>query len=189
LELSEIKLLAEIKNNSETAFDQLFRMYYKNLVHFAIKITKNRENAEEVVQELFVQFWTKRHQLELNISIKSYLYRAVFNNCVHFNKRQNRYEKTDISAAFDLGNDFENLLEQTELEVKIYQLIDQLPAECRKVFKLSRFEELKNKEIAEKLEISIKTVETQMTRALKFLRLNLADYFKILIFLILELRT
>ncbi len=187
METADKKLLSEIKNNRESAFDELFRKYYKNLTYFAIKIVKNRETAEEVVQDLLVNFWEKRHQLEPTISLKAYLFRAVFNNCVHYNKNEKRFEKTDVSFANDLSSDFENLLEQNELETRIYELIEQLPTECRKIFKLSRFEELKYKEIAAQLNISIKTVETQMSRALKFIRLNLGDYIKILIFMLLEI--
>jgi len=188
LETADFKILKDLKSNHESAFNELFRKYYKNLTYFAIKIVKNRETAEEVVQDLLVNFWEKRHQLEPNISLKAYLYRAVYNNSIHYNKNEMRYGKTDVSEAHDLGCDFDNLLEQSELETKIYQLIEQLPTECRKIFKLSRFEELKYKEIADQLEISVKTVETQMSRALKFIKTNLVDYFKILIFLILEIR-
>ena len=187
METDDKKLLSEIRNNLEGAFDVLFRKYYKNLTYFAIKIVKNRDIAEEVVQDLLVNFWEKRQQLVPNVSLKAYLFRAVFNNCVHYNKNEKRFEKTDISFANDLSNDFDNLMEQSELETRIYQLIEQLPTECRKIFKLSRFEELKNKEVADQLNISIKTVETQMSRALKYLRLNLSDYIKVLMFLYIEI--
>ena len=188
METADFKILKDLKSNHESAFDELFRKYYKNLTYFAIKIVKNRETAEEVVQDLLVNFWEKRHQLEPTISLKAYLYRAVYNNSIHYSKNEKRFEKTEITEALDLGSDFENILEQSELETRIYQLIEQLPTECRKIFKLSRFEELKYKEIAEQLEISVKTVETQMARALKFIKTNLVDYFKILIFILLEIR-
>ena len=152
-----------------------------------MKTVKKKESAEEIVQDLMVNFWEKRHQLEPAISLKAYLYRAVYNNSVHYVKNDNKYPKTDVDEAFTLGADFENILEQTELEGKIFNLIEQLPTECKKIFKLSRFEELKYKEIADQLNISVKTVETQMSRALKFIKINLADYFKILIFMILEI--
>jgi len=187
LETDDKKILSEIKNNRKSAFDDLFRKYYKNLTYFAIKIVKNRDIAEEVVQDLLVNFWEKRQQLVPNVSLKAYLFRSVFNNCVHYNKNEKRYEKTDVSLANDLSTDFDNILEQSELETKIYQLIEQLPTECKKIFKLSRFEEQKNKEIADQLNISIKTVETQMSRALKFLRLNLGDYIKVLVFILLDI--
>ena len=188
METADLKILKDLKNNHESAFDELFRKYYKNLTYFSIKIVKNRDTAEEVVQDLLVNFWEKRHHLEPTISLKAYLYRAVHNNSIHYNKNEKRFEKTEVSEAHYLSSDFDNILEQTELEIRIYQLIEQLPTECRKIFKLSRFEELKYKEIAEQLDLSVKTVETQMSRALKFIKNNLSDYFKILIFMLIEIR-
>lgn len=149
-------------------------------------MVKDRETAEEVVQDLFVNFWEKRHQLELNVSIKAYLYRAVYNNCIHVNKKNQRFTSEESLLNNESTVDFDNLLEKNELEIKIYTLIEQLPTECKRIFKLSRFEELKYKEIAEKLQISIKTVETQMSRALKFLKTNMSDYIKLLIIIALE---
>lgn len=187
MDAEDKKLLANLKKNKESAFDELFRMHYKNLTWFAIKMVKSKELAEEVVQELFVKFWEKRHELEPAISIKAYLYRAVYNNCIHASKKEKRYDNNELTLANELTEDFDNILETSELEARIYGLIEQLPAECQRIFRMSRFEELKYKEIAEKLQISIKTVETQMSRALKFLRKNMSDYFKLLILLTLEL--
>ncbi|MDF1548254.1 MAG: RNA polymerase sigma-70 factor, partial [Bacteroidales bacterium] len=173
MEQSDIKLLNELKKNRESAFDELFRKYFKNLTFFAMKMVKDRETAEEVVQDLFVNFWEKRHQLELKVSIKAYLYKAVYNNCIHVSKKEKMFNNDDLVLTNELTEDFDNILEQNELEVRIYGLIEQLPTECKRIFKLSRFEELKYKEIAERLQISIKTVETQMSRALKFLKSNI----------------
>jgi RNA polymerase sigma-70 factor, ECF subfamily len=181
LDNPDIKILKDIKNNSESAFDELFRKYYKKLVFFAIKIVKNHDSANEVVQDLFVNFWEKRHQFELKISLQAYLYRAVYNNCVHLSKKERQIQGEEISLVNEPFEDFNNLLESTELEIKIYGLIEQLPTECQRIFKLSRFEELKYLEIADQLNLSVKTVETQMSRALKFLRLHLGDYIKLLI--------
>jgi RNA polymerase sigma-70 factor, ECF subfamily len=186
LETSDIKILKDLKNNSELAFDELFRKYYKKLVFFAIKIVKNHDTASEVVQDLFVNFWEKRHQLEPRISLQAYLYRSVYNNCVHLSKKEKKFQGDELTIVNEPSEDFNNLLENTELEVHIYDLIEQLPTECRKIFKLSRFDELKYQEIADQLSLSVKTVETQMSRALKFLRQNLWEYIKILIFILLR---
>lgn len=186
MEQSDIKLLNELKKNRESAFDELFRKYFKNLTFFAMKMVKDKETAEEVVQDLFVNFWEKRHQLELKVSIKAYLYKAVYNNCIHVSKKEKMFNNDDLVLTNELTEDFDNILEQNELEVRIYGLIEQLPTECKRIFKLSRFEELKYKEIAERLQISIKTVETQMSRALKFLKSNMSDYIKLLIIIALD---
>jgi RNA polymerase sigma-70 factor, ECF subfamily len=186
LETADIRILKNIKNNSETAFDELFRKYYKKLVYFALKVVKNHDTANEVVQDLFVNFWEKRQQLEPKISLQAYLYRAVYNNCVHSIKKEKQIQGNELNQINEPVEDFNNLLESTELELKIYALIDKLPTECQRIFKLSRFEELKYQEIANQLSLSVKTVETQMSRALKFLRLNLSDYIKVLIFILLR---
>jgi len=164
LETADIRILENLKNNSEPAFDELFRKYYKKLVFFAIKIVKNQDTASEVVQDLFVNFWEKRHQLEPKISLQAYLYRSVYNNCVHLSKKEKKFQGDELTIINEPSEDFNNLLENTELEVRIYDLIEQLPPECRKIFKL----------------------ETQMSRALKYLRQNLWDYIKMLIFILLS---
>ncbi|MFN8254582.1 MAG: RNA polymerase sigma-70 factor [Bacteroidales bacterium] len=181
MEPTDKLLLIQLIDNNQAAFDELFRKYYRSLVLFALKITKNVEDAEEVVQDLFVILWEKRHHLEPIVSLKAYLYKSVFNNSVHLYKKSIKQGKTNLTEATVIEENFDNLLEQTELEERIIQSIEQLPAECRKIFKMSRFDELKNREIAEQLNISVKTVETQMTRALRYLRKHLDDYIKILI--------
>jgi RNA polymerase sigma-70 factor, ECF subfamily len=183
LDTFDTKILKDLKNNSESAFDELFRKYYKKLVFFAIKILKNQDTATEVVQDLFVNFWEKRHQLEPKISLQAYLYRSVYNNCVHLSKKEKKFQGDELSLINEPSEDFNNLLENNELEVRIYDLIEQLPPECKKIFKMSRFDELKYQQIADQLNLSVKTVETQMSRALKFLRQKLWDYVKMLIFI------
>jgi RNA polymerase sigma-70 factor (ECF subfamily) len=186
LDNSDKILIEGLKSKNESAFDDLFRKYNKKLVFFALKIVKNLDTANEVVQDLFVNFWEKRHQLEPKISLQAYLYRSVYNNCIHASKKVKQIQGEEFNAMNEPGEDFNNLLEQNELEVKIYDLIEQLPTECQRIFKLSRFEELKYQEIADQLNLSVKTVETQMSRALKFLRTNLSDYIKLLIFILLR---
>lgn len=186
LDNKDDKLITGIKNNSEAAFDELFRKYYQKLVYFALKMLKNHDSANEVVQDLFVNFWEKRHQLEPRVSLQAYLYRAVYNNCIHLIKKEKLYQGDELNLMNEPGEDFKNLLEENELELRIFNLIEQLPTECKRIFKLSRFDELKYLEIADKLNLSVKTVETQMSRALKFLRNNLSDYVKLLILTIIK---
>jgi RNA polymerase sigma-70 factor (ECF subfamily) len=186
LDNKDDKLITGIKNNSEAAFDELFRKYYQKLVYFALKMLKNHDSANEVVQDLFVNFWEKRHQLEPRVSLQAYLYRAVYNNCIHLIKKEKLYQGDELNLMNEPGEDFKNLLEENELELRIFNLIEQLPTECKRIFKLSRFDELKYQEIADKLNLSVKTVETQMSRALKFLRNNLSDYVKLLILTIIK---
>ena len=175
------KLIEELISGKELAFDELFRKYYRRLVYFAMNVVKNKDSAEEVVQDLFVTLWEKKDKLQLKVSLKAYLYRAVYNNSVQYYKKQQRFVYNDVALLEELSDDYTDILEQSELEERIYQTIEQLPEKCKEIFKLKRFDELKNREIAEKLKISIKTVETQMTRALKYLAKNLGDLILIVI--------
>lgn len=186
MENPDLILLEKIRQDKQAAFDELFRKYYRKLVYFSMKITKNQDSANEVVQDLFVNLWEKRKQLEPKISVRAYLYRAVFNNSIHSTNREKKFQGDELNQTNEQSQEFDNLMETAELETKIYDLIGQLPTECQRIFKMSRFDELKYQEIADKLNLSIKTVETQMSRALKFLRSHLDDYFKLLIFILLR---
>ncbi len=183
------KLIEELISGNEAAFDEIFRKYYRRLVYFSMNVVKDKDSAEEVIQDLFVKLWEKKDKLEFKVSIKAYLYRAVYNNSVQYFKKQQRFANNDFELSEELSAGFNDILEQTELEERIYQTIEQLPDKCKEIFKLKRFDDLKNREIAEKLKISIKTVETQMTRALKFLTKNLGDLIvsNVLIFVLMQL--
>ena len=186
LENNEKNLLQNLKNGDSKAFDEIFRTHYQVLCRFSMKIVKEKENAEEIVQDLFFHLWEKRSTLSINISLKSYLFRSVYNNSVRLTKFTNLHDIIDEKQN-SVNEEFTDLLEQTEIETKIYKTIDELPEQCRKIFNMSRFEELKYREIAEKLNISIKTVETQMSRALKYLTTNLKHLIKLLILFVLQL--
>lgn len=182
----DLILLEKIRQNNQAAFDELFRKYYRKLVYFSLKITKTQDSANEVVQDLFVNLWEKRNHLELKVSVQAYLYRAVYNNSIYAFKKEKKYQGEELNQINEPSEEFDNLFETNELEIKIYDLIAQLPTECQRIFKMSRFEELRYQEIADNLNLSIKTVETQMSRALKFLRNHLKDYIKLLIFILLR---
>jgi RNA polymerase sigma-70 factor (family 1) len=186
LDNPDLLLLEKIRQDKQTAFDELFRKYYRKLVYFSMKITKNQDSANEVVQDLFVNLWEKRKQLEPKVSVRAYLYRAVFNNSIHIIQKEKKYQGEELNQMNEKSEFFEDLMETAELETKIYDLIGQLPKECQRIFKMSRFEELKYQEIADNLNLSVKTVETQMSRALKFLRSHLVNYFMLLIYILLR---
>jgi len=168
----EIELIEKLKDGNEKAFDDIFNTYYTPLCIYAKKYVEEIENAEEIVQDLFVKLWEKQNQLDINTSLKSYLYKSTYNSCLDFQKHlkiQQKYKdrvKEDPPEFIDFCD---NLIE-LELEEKIKKAIDSLPKQCCKIFKLSRFENLKYKEIAEQLNISVKTVENQMGKALKILK-------------------
>jgi len=154
------------------------------LCGYARKYIDDPDQSEEVVQDVFANLWQKRSTIEITSTIESYLFRAVRNTCLnilkHFKVREKH--KDGITASYNnSGERADNLVLEIELMNQIENLISELPPERQKVFKMSRFEEMKYKEIAEELGISIKTVEAQMGKALKFLRENLGDYLPMIV--------
>jgi RNA polymerase sigma-70 factor (ECF subfamily) len=175
---NEKQLFDQIKNNDEQAFEQIFHHYYQNLCVFASKIIKDNDAAEEIVQDLFVKMWEKRKSLNINTSLKNYLVRSVKNQCINFIKHyhiRNTYAE-NILAQNKLQAEKDDDFIEFDLSKKIEESINSLPKKRQEIFRLSREEGLKYREIAEKLNISIKTVEAQMGLAIKALRDNLKKY-------------
>ena len=172
---------------SKKEFEELFCEYFKPLTAFAKKYLNDIDLAKEMVHEAFLKLWEKREEVDTNKSVKSYLYTTVYNRSLNYirdNKKFDRTEgKTELLERSE-NWDQTNQMIAVEIETKINQTLDDLPEKCRQIFVMSRYEELKYKEIAEKLDISIKTVETQMSKALKALRKNLAEYMTVLLFVI-----
>ncbi|MEL7001410.1 MAG: RNA polymerase sigma-70 factor [Bacteroidota bacterium] len=176
--------LEEVRAGNATVFEQIFREYYSMLCHFAVRYTQDPEEAEEIVQQLFVRIWQKRSEIVISGSFKSYLFQSARNACLNHIKHQKvRLEHHQYTLKTADASSVENTLEVLELENKIQEALDKLPPERQKIFLMSRNEGLKYKEIAEKLNISVKTVENQMGKALKFLRTELIDYLSIAIFI------
>ena len=176
-----------ISAGDELAYEGLFKSHYPELTLYAMRFVQDMENAEAIVQDIFFNLWNKREKLEIKVSLKSYLYRTVKNACLNVLKHQKVEHKYKEHFSRELQIDEmspDNWMVESELSDKITGAIEKLPPERKKVFVLSRFEELKYREIAEKLDISIKTVENQMGKALKFLREELKDYLPLLIFLL-----
>lgn len=162
-----------LKNINISDFEILFKEFYNDLCNYALKYTKNKEDAEEVVQNVFFKIWGKRSFIDVQISTKSYLYICVRNKClqnINHNKVVKIYEKY---VEKEQRNYFETPHEEMVFEETLAilnEIINNLPKKANTIFTLSRFKGLKNKEIAEKLQISIKTVEANITIALKTLR-------------------
>jgi len=177
---AEEKVLFErIKKSDEKAFEIIFHKYYGHLCLFATRIINDDAAAEEIVQDFFVKLWEKREQLFIETSIKNYFFRSVKNLCLNFiqhNKTKLRYAQIVISEVENQFTDDYNYPEP-ELTVKIEESINSLPEKRREIFRLSRQEGLKYHEIAQKLNISIKTVETHMSLAIKSLRDKLKNYY------------
>jgi len=176
---SELVLINELKKGNNEVFDMIYKKYYKHLCIFAMQHVNNIDIAEELVQDLFVELLVKRRRIIINSSIKSYLFRAVYYKCIHFYKQSKRSDLLllyKFEESIQSFNNYSDTLEVAELQHKIYEAIDSLPDQCKRIFKLSRFEQLKYKEIAEKLSITIKAVEAQISKALRILSEKLIDY-------------
>ncbi len=182
--LSEQEIIGAIREGNERIFEEIFRKYYQSLCNYANSILKEMDEAEEVVQNLFLSIWEKRSDLEISISLKSYLYRAVHNHCLNRIKHLKVREEYQQYAVNFYDASYESVSQtvmKNELETKIEEAIKKLPEQCRLIFQMSRFEELKYHEIAEQLELSPKTVENQIGKALKILRVELAEYLPLII--------
>lgn len=186
--LTSITLTTREIINSECVsrqdFEYLFNEHYSRLCSYAYNFLKEKDGSEEIVQEVFFKLWIKRNEITIESSLESYLYRAVRNACLnlikHINIREKYKEYNQETIEYDEQVD-KDPMNASELELKIRASIDLLPEQRKKIFILSRYEQLKYKEIAEQLGISVKTVENQMGKALKFLREELAEYLPLIV--------
>lgn len=185
--LEEKDLLQGLQNGNENAFEAIFKGYYVRLCNFAYSFLEDKDEAEEVVQSTFLTIWEKHDSLEIQVSLKSYLYRSVHNSCLnkikHSKVKQVHQESTKSKEEVFSDDASEHIISK-ELEHQIEIAINALPPKCAMVFRLSRFENLSYAEIADQLGISVKTVENQMIKALKILREELKDYLPALIWLL-----
>lgn len=172
-------LINRLKRGEEAAYELLFREYYKLLTVFANKYVNDMETSKEIVQDLFVHLYEKRDQLDINSSLKSYLFRSTHNRSINYINSQKirfKYAEHVKVTASARENSLENEVNKTELEHALYKAIDDLPPKCQAIFKMNRFEGLSNSEIAEKLSLSKRTIETQISKALKILRVKMKPY-------------
>ena len=160
----------------EEKVELLFRKYYAGLCKSLYRLLRDTTLAEDIVQEVFLKVWEIRETIQMDEAIQSYLYRSCYNATLNFLKKQK--PQTDIEVVLTLAGDTdaEKHLNTQETENQILAAIESLPPKTKVVFTLSRFEELSYKEIAERLDISLKSVEKHMGIALQRLRENLKDY-------------
>ena len=159
--------------------EKLFKGHYKSLCNVAFNIVNDRAAAEDVVQDVFLKIWKKREELSINTSLKGYMFRSTINTALNHieNRKRNFPFHNEINEEILGGTEkAEDQLMEMELKEKLTQSINRLPVKCKQIFILSRFEGLKYAEIAEKQNISVKTVENQMGKALRRLRRYLHAY-------------
>jgi len=174
-EFSDQQIFTRIKEGDEIAFNKLFNAYYVSLCFFSVKFIADMDLARSIVQQLFVDIWMKRENLKVNHSLKSYLYHAVRNKSIDYLRKEKFKTEITDSIKETYQAPFSDLLEEAELNDRINRSINKLPEKCREIFILCRFDGLKYKQIANKLNISVKTVEMQMGIALKKIRQCLSE--------------
>ena len=168
-------LFDDIRNGDEEAFNKAFDLYYSRLCFFSDKMLHDFDLSRSVVQQVFVDLWIKREKLRID-SLQSYLYQSVRNASLDVLKHKKAESKYLSSLEKEESGQITDLIEEAELADRINKAIQKLPEKCREIFVLCRFEELKYAEIADRLNISVKTVEMQIGIALKKLRKELSDY-------------
>ncbi|MCE5345519.1 MAG: RNA polymerase sigma-70 factor [Bacteroidales bacterium] len=195
---SKEQLLIDLNDKKIEAYEELFFKYHGRLVLFARKFTGDLQSAQDIVQDAFLIIWEKSDTLSINSSPKAYLFQAVKNSCLnyirHLNTCQTTEDKLNLKISLseksvysDFNDPYYSLLE-LEIQQKIEEIINTLPEKCLEVYKLSRQNNLHNKEIAEKLGISVKMVEKHISKALSVLKSELSEYIGVfLIFLIINL--
>lgn len=186
MELSETNLIASLKKGDEPAFEKVFKTHFNSLYNYACTILKNESAAEEVVQQVFFKIWEKRETLPEETMLKAYLYRAVHNeslNVIKHHKVRAGYQMYAVSRTEQAVNNAHSKVNMAALQHELYKALNELPEQCRTIFQMSRFEDKKYKEIADELNISPKTVENQMGKALKILRTKLADFLPLIVYL------
>ena len=186
MDLKEETIWRKIQQKDLETFERYYKEHYKSFFLMACKYLKDSAQAEETVNDVFLKLWEDGNQIKIETSLKSYIYKAIINRSINaFNKNKRELiHQTDLNTIPDEGYELRQI-EENELKTKLYAAIDQLPDQCRKVFEMSRFEELKQQEIADKLGISIKTVKNHITIALKQLsKLSVTSLW--LLFLILK---
>jgi RNA polymerase sigma-70 factor, ECF subfamily len=181
---SDKELWEKIKNNDKKSFEMLFHRFHDSLCLYSFRIIRNEEAAEEIVNDVFFKIWIKREQIQINYSIRQYLYRSVFNASTDYIRQNISLSQYTFVVIDELINEtvgtneehIINLFENDALQKDFMNAIDQLPPQCKIIFCLSRFDLLTYNEISEKLNISVNTIKTQMSRALDSLRKDLEKY-------------
>ena len=168
-------------------FEHLFHKYYESLCHFANQYLQDVDLAQDICQRVFIALWEKRSEINLDLSIKSYLYTSVRNRSLNHIRDHKKYRSKilDIDCGdIDLWSEDEDQFSANELSKKIEISLGKLPEKCRQVFEMSRFKGLKNREIAEELGLALKTVEAHISKALRILKDQLKDYYWVVLFLL-----
>jgi RNA polymerase sigma-70 factor, ECF subfamily len=174
----DTEVIRRIRQGDKAEFESLFRSSYVSLVRYAKSIIRDHDSAEEIVQDLFFRLWQNREKINIESSLNGYLFRAVHNKCLHYInhlKIVGQHVQETAAGQSSRSEDPVDIIRYKELQEKINLILERLPDRCSLIFCMSRFDGLKYNEIAEKLSVSVKTVEANMGRALKEFRKALIE--------------
>ena len=182
-------LVSALNEGNILAFEYVYKTYFKDLLNYASRILGDPEASKDAVQQAYYRMWENRVTLTIAVSPRAYLYRSVYNNCLNsitHKKTIRKYEEEQLKELYFSTvvqtPEAEMILERSEMERAIMTAVEGLPGKCREIFMLSKVDGLKNREIADQLGISLKTVEAQMTIAIKRLRKELGWLLQLFIF-------
>ena len=176
--ISDSESIERILKGDVEQFESLFRSSYVSLVRYAKTLIKDHDTAEEIVQDLFFRFWQDKEKIKIESSLTGYLFRSVHNKCLHYIDHNKVVERHAVEAMYIKSDSPENpsdILHYKELQARIARILERLPERCGKIFYMNRYEGMTYNEIATKLSISVKTVESNMGRALKEFRKELKE--------------
>lgn len=175
---SDSDIIRRIRQGDKQEFEKLFRSSYVSLVRYAKTILRDHDASEEIVQELFFRLWQDKQKLTIESSLNGYLYRSVHNRALHYIEHQqvvSRHAGEMTASAEQISEPVTEAIYYSELQARVARVLERLPERCRLIFKMSRFEGMKYNEIADKLAVSLKTVEADMGKALREFRKALAE--------------
>jgi len=178
MENTDKEIILLLKSNGEKAMEEIYSRYYNYLCHATYKILNDSVATEDIVQDVLMEIWKKKETINITISLKAYLRRASINKALNYLRgKKIKFEDDDsYKETFIDSDDSLEKLEYNELSDVINNTIEALPEKCRRVFSMSRFESMSYQEIATALEISIKTVENQISKALRILRASVKNH-------------
>jgi RNA polymerase sigma-70 factor, ECF subfamily len=175
LQKTDEEIILALQKGDRTVLQYLFDTCYGNLCQYAHTIIKDPTEAEDVVQVMFIKLWEKREVLQINQSVKAYLFKSVYHQCINLLEHRTVVTKHQSLRKMEIREEILPSVFPEELEASVQSAIDKLPPQCRTIFMMSRYEELKHSEIAATLNLSVNTVENQISKALKLLRESLKD--------------
>ncbi|MDN3582933.1 RNA polymerase sigma-70 factor [Mucilaginibacter flavus] len=183
---SDTELVAQLQLGNELALAAIYRKYWQQLYLSAYNVLKDKLACEDIIQELFIKLWNNRHSIEINVSLKAYLYAAtryeVYRQVKNGKVTSDVFDR--LFESLQTPVEYENI-EYKELMTRVSLVVNTLPDKCREVYKLSREDYLSHKQIASRLNISTKTVENHLTKALRQLRTSLGSFFSLLMAILL----